>query len=191
MRAGLLILLWLILMAVAILGPWLGGSPTLGDDLTRFTVRVSVLYYAIAVGGMLVRIRCGWVRIAWTLGWLAYLIHLGMAFHYYHHWSHVEAMRHTQERSGFGEGVFVSHAFTLLWTADVLSWRLAPRWHETRSRWIGIALHAFMAFIVFNATVVYETGLIRWAGVAMFTGMAAIWFAFRVRAVDRRRERET
>jgi hypothetical protein len=38
-----------------------------------------------------------------------------------------------------------------------------------------------MAFVVFNGTVVYETGFIRWAGVVAFTllGMLAGWRLFR------------
>jgi hypothetical protein len=34
-----------------------------------------------------------------------------------------------------------------------------------------------MAFIIFNGTVVYETGMIRWAGLAMFglLGTAGLW----------------
>jgi hypothetical protein len=114
-----------------------------------------------------------------------------MAFEHYHHWSHAEAMRHTQERSGFGAGIFASHLFTLLWTADVLSWWLSPVWHSTRPRWIGWMLHAYMAFIVFNATVVYETGLIRWAGAAMFVALPVLAFRVRASIPPAQRERKT
>ena len=181
MRAAALATGWLILMAAVLLGPWLADSPTLGDNLTRNTIRVALLYYAVAIGGMLAGNRCRWVRVSWTLGWLAYLVHLGMAFHFYHHWSHAEAMRHTQDRSGYGEGIYASHLFTLVWTADVLAWWLVPAWYRHRPRWIGWALHGvrgFMAFIVFNATVVYETGFIRWVGVAMFVGFLLLCLRF-------------
>jgi hypothetical protein len=189
--ALVLVAIWIALLTATAFGPSLGGSPTLGDDLTRFTVRVSLLYYAIAVAGMLARVRCGWVRICWTLAWLAYLVHLAMAFEHYHHWSHAEAMRHTEKRSGYGEGIFASHFFTLLWTADVLSWWIGPAWHEGRPKWIEWALHVYMAFVVFNATVVYETGFIRWAGAAMFVGLLLLAFRVRVTQSVSRRERET
>ena len=36
------------------------------------------------------------------------------------------------------------------------------------------ALHGFMLFVIFNAMVVFESGLIRWAGVAMVVWLAAV-----------------
>jgi len=36
-------------------------------------------------------------------------------------------------------------------------------------------LHAFMVFIIFNGTVVYETGFVRWAGVALLTILGILW----------------
>jgi hypothetical protein len=32
-----------------------------------------------------------------------------------------------------------------------------------------------MVFVIFNGTVVYESGTIRWAGLAMFAVLAAVW----------------
>jgi hypothetical protein len=96
-----------------------------------------------------------------------------------HHWSHAHAVQHTQERSGFGEGIYVSHFFSLVWTLDVLWWWLAPAGYARRSPWLDRPLHAFMAFIIFNGTVVFESGLIRWAGAGMFAvlGGAFVWRA--------------
>ena len=98
-----------------------------------------------------------------------------MAFHFYHHWSHAAAVRHVHERSGFGEGIYVSHAFTLLWTLDVAFWWLPAMSYAVRSPWIDWSLHGFMAFIVFNSTVVYEQGFIRWAGVILFVVLGVLW----------------
>jgi hypothetical protein len=39
-------------------------------------------------------------------------------------------------------------------------------------RW---ALHAFMAFMIFNGTVIFETGWIRWAGAALFVALGTLW----------------
>ena len=106
-------------------------------------------------------------RVSWTLAWAAFVVHVAMAFHHAHRWSHAEAFRHVEESSGFGPGIFVSYAFTLIWTWDVLRWwargpaARPPRW------WLG-----FMLFVTFNATVVYEAGFIRWAGLAMFAALA-------------------
>jgi hypothetical protein len=96
-------------------------------------------------------------------------------FHHYHHWSHADAVEHTEAVSGFGRGIYVSHLFTLVWTADVLSWWLQSARRALRPSWIDWLLHGFMAFVIFNATVIYETGPIRWAGLTLFTGLAGVW----------------
>ncbi|HKI31688.1 MAG TPA: hypothetical protein VKA46_07460 [Gemmataceae bacterium] len=187
---ALAFLVWAVLLALVLVLPSLTASPTAGDDLTRHTVRLSLLYYAAALTLML-RLRpheclgkSGWgplARWCWTLAWAAFFVHLAMAFQYVHHWSHEDAVRHTREVSGLGEGVYISDLFALLWTADVAAWWLRPAWYARRSPWVGRILHGFMLFIVFNATIVYETGLIRWAGVALFAWLAAVWATGRLR----------
>jgi hypothetical protein len=172
--------LWIALLGFLFAVPYWRNSPTLSDDLTRYTVRLSLLYYAAAMGLVLAGgerddVPARLARLFWTLAWAAYLIHLATAFHYYHHWSHADAVEHTREVSGLGEGIYVSHAFTLVWTLDVAWWWLRPEARARRSRWLGWLLYGFMAFIVFNGTVVYETGLIRWAGVGMFVGFALVY----------------
>src|SRR5262249_39048481 len=161
--------------AIILMTPHAVQSPTLGDDLTRFTVRLALLYYGVAASFQLLLRPADWLarsvlgrlaRWCWTLGWLAYLIHLAMAFHYYHHWSHANAVKPTHDVSGVGEGIYVSHLFTLAWTADVVWWWRRPEGYAVRPPWVGWLLHGFMLFMIFNATVVYEHGLIRWAGLA-------------------------
>jgi hypothetical protein len=176
----LLSVVWAMLLGLVFFVTRYISSDDIGDFLTRNTVRVALLFYLIAVVLMLRMDRLGWgavtiagkaARVCWTLGLLAYMIHLAMAMHYYHGWSHAEAMRHVDEVSGFGPGIFMSHLFTLLWTVDATWWWLAPDGYSIRSVWLGRVLHGFMAFIIFNGTVVYETGFIRWAGVLMFVLM--------------------
>jgi hypothetical protein len=178
---ALVVLLWALLLALVLAWPSLAASPTAGDDLTRNTVRLSLLCYAAALTLMIRRPGDRLARWCWTLAWAAFVVHLGMAFHHYHHWSHDDAVRHTRAVSGFGEGIYISHLFALAWTADVAAWWLRPAWYARRSPWVGRALHGFMLFVVFNATIVYETGLIRWAGVALFVWLAAAWMATRLR----------
>jgi hypothetical protein len=166
--------------------PGLLHSPDLGGDLTRHTIRLSLLYYGIAAS-LLPWLRrdefrtcTGWGRLArwcWTFAWATYLVHLAMAFHYYHHWSHADAVSHTQERSGFGAGIAVSHLFTLAWTIDVAWWWSLPDRYGNRPAWVGWCWHGYMVFVIFNATVVYEQGLIRWAGLCLLAWLAAVQVA--------------
>ncbi len=155
-----------------------------GDDLVRFSVRLALLYYGIAACLMLTLLPQEWFPLVrrgqvargfWCAAYLTYLIHLAMAFHYYHHWSHADAMEHTREVAGVGEGIYVSHLFTLLWGADVVFWLASPRGYAHRRPWIGWLLHAFMVFIIFNGTVVYEVGFIRWAGIVLLAILGIVW----------------
>src|SRR5690349_16809816 len=100
---------WIISLTVLLSTPYLTGSPTLGNDLTRNTVRLTLVYYAGAASLMVLLRqgdwaagsgRCRLARCGWTLAWAAYLVHLAMAFHHYHHWSHAEAVAHTRSVSG-------------------------------------------------------------------------------------------
>jgi hypothetical protein len=175
--------LWLVLLAALVAQPVLTDSTTLGSDLIRNTIRQALLYYAPAAALLLLSRPADWqsfsprirlARCCWSLSCLAYLIHVALAFHYFHRWSHDHAMAHTQEVAGWAEGIFVSHFFTFIWTADALSWWLWPRWYALRSAWIDRALHCFMAFVIFNGSVVFEGGLVRWAGLVMFIGLAAL-----------------
>jgi hypothetical protein len=76
-------------------------------------------------------------------------------------------MRHVEERSGFGPGIFLSYLFTLAWTADAAWWWLNPDSYAHRAGWTGVALHSYLFFMAFNATVVFETGPVRWGGLAL------------------------
>jgi hypothetical protein len=159
-----------------------------GDLLIRNTVRLSLLWYLAAICLMFflrpadwaIETPRGWTaRWCWTWGLICFLVHLAMAFHYFHHWSHSHAFERTKQVSGVGEGIYVSYLFTLLWAADVAYWWLWPERYATRARWIGRVLQAFMLFIVINGTIVFETGAIRWAGALGLVLLAAVWWMAR------------
>jgi hypothetical protein len=169
---------------------WLSAAVAVepGEILTRNTVRLSLAWYALALC-MMIRLTavdwtaataaCRLARWCWTWALVSFLVHLAMAFHYYHHWSHADAFEHTREVSGYGEGIYMSYLFTILWIVDVIWWWAQPERFARRSPWIDRALHAFMLFIVFNGMVVFESGLIRWAGLLLFTALLAVWLAAR------------
>ena len=106
-----------------------------GDALTRNTVRLSLAWYAmglclmmrLAAGDWSARTTRGrFARDCWTWALVCFLVHLAMAFHFYHHWSHAHAFERTRQVSGVGEGVYISYLFTALWAADVACWWLRP-----------------------------------------------------------------
>jgi hypothetical protein len=147
------------------------ASPNLADELIRNTIRLALLLYVVALTATL---RGKPMRWLWTLALFVYLLHVAAAFHFAHGWSHAAAVEHTRQISGVGEGIFVNHLFTLLWTADVFWWWLWPDKYAGRSVWFDRGLHSFMLFVIFNATVVFETGATRWVGLALLGWLLAV-----------------
>lgn len=156
-----------------------------GELLTRNTIRVALAWYFAALGLMMRLDQCGWraatplgrlARWCWTWAVTCFLVHVALAFHFYHHWSHQAAFERTRRISDFGEGIYFSYLFALAWTADAFCWWLAPIRYAARSSWIDRLLHGFMLFMVFNGMIVYETGPIRWAGIVLFAALLLAWF---------------
>jgi hypothetical protein len=113
-----------------------------------------------------------WFRLArgtWVLGLLLLCLHILVTFELLLRWSHTDAVEHTRRTAGVGEGIYVNYLFLLTWTADATWLYLHPSSYVHRPRWLGCSIHGFLAFIVFNSTVVYGTGGLRWG--------AAVWFA--------------
>lgn len=124
-------------------------------------------------------------RLVSTLGALVMLLHVALAFHFVHHWSHAEAVAHTARvthaKLGYpvGFGVWFNYLFVALWAADVAwSW-IAPRAYARRPRLVTILLFGYLAFIAFQSTVVFETGLVRLAGAALTLLLLVVWAARR------------
>jgi hypothetical protein len=91
-------------------------------------------------------------------------------------------------RSGFGYGILFSHAFTLIWTADVVWWWLMPASYLQRPRWLSAVIHGYLFFIVFQSTIVFGSGLVRWGAVIGCLLLALIWLGKRSREVNPRQK---
>jgi hypothetical protein len=162
-----------------------------GQAATVWTVRAAVALYAV---GLALRANAparrpwlGRARLAWTLGFVAFLLHVGCAFHFYHHWSHAAAYEATARQAAavtglaWGGGLYANYLFALVWGADVGWWWAAPAGYTGRSRWLEWAVQGFLAFIAFNATVVFAAGPVRWLGLtaALLVAAGLAWRAIR------------
>jgi hypothetical protein len=152
-----------------------------GDAWIRNTARIALLWYWAAILSKLIRNNPASpnlqdfdraTRWFWTWGAIVYLIHVLVAFHFYHHWSHAKAFDHVAHASRFGEGIYVSYFFTVLWTVDAGWWWASPQSYVQRPVWISRMIHVFMLFIVVNATMIFETGIVRIMGAAMLASFA-------------------
>jgi hypothetical protein len=153
-----------------------------GELLTRSTIWLSIVFYAIGCVMLCVRHRDRWVRLAWTIGCAALLAHFICAFQFYHSWSHqlayVETARQTAEvfAINWGGGLFINYAVASVWTADVVWWWMAGlESYRRRAWWVTLLWHGFLIFIIFNATVVFKHGLVRWIGLLISMGLCLSW----------------
>ena len=157
----------------------------MGEPLTHWTIRLALVCMVLRVAGQL---RYGaapwwfaWSRSIWTLGCMLFVLHVAAAFAFYHHWSHADALETTAQRTEemlgfrFGEGIYFSYLFTLLWIGDVVWQWIAPQGYRQRSIWLAAPLLAYMVFIAFNGAVIFEGGLTRWIGIPVTAALAIAW----------------
>ncbi len=128
---------------------------TMQDLLVRGSAWLSFVFYIATYVVWLRRQQLSRVRWCWTVAWLIFAVHVGLAFHLVHHWSHAAAWEATAQQSGVGEGLYFNYATLLIWGADVVRCWLAP---QTALRWYVRLFHLLLCFMWLNATVFFATG---------------------------------
>lgn len=168
----------------------------LGVLLTTWTIRLALVGYVAYVGGGLVSFwsnRPHLGRLVWSVACGLFVVHVACAFHFYHRWSHAVAWEttaaETKQQLGFafGDGIYFSYLFLLLWVLDVLwLWTSGSRpgcaaqsatavpQSSNKTPWWRVWVHVFLFFIALNGAVVFESGPTRWAGFAAIMGLAAL-----------------
>jgi hypothetical protein len=122
----------------------------------------------------------GRIRWAHTIAWGLCLLHVAIAFHVGHAWSHGAAFDHTERVSGFGPGIFVNYLFVMVWTGDVLWAWINLDSYLGRAGWVNWLVLGFMGFVVFNAAVVFGSGMQRWASLLFLVIPALlVWSCWR------------
>ncbi len=139
-------------------------------DLTKTSFRAILLSFAIEFRTLRM------IRWYWTLGLICYLVHVAVAFHYFHQWSHGVAVEYTQRTSGFGSGIYASYLFSLVWLADVLTAWMSQQKYANRNRFQTYTIHLFLLFMVFNGAIVFASGPTRWISLAVFCGILAYFW---------------
>ena len=157
--------------------------PPSPSPLVVLTIWTALLLYVAGEYGRTRRPVAAWARPVWLLGAAAYLAHVAAAFATHHGWSHAAAYAYTASRTeallglAWGGGLWVNYAFTVLWTAEALWWRMRPASYARRSRvWMPAVRGAFL-FMIVNGAVVFVDGAGRWLGVAIVAALLAIWRA--------------
>ena len=158
-----------------------------GAALISASVRLALLCYAATVAGRLLGFRGRKIRFLWTVGCLLFIVHVAAAFHYVHHWSHQAAVRTTATETrqllgvAFGEGLWFSYVFVLLWLADAVWWWSSATSYLQRPRWLNLALHGYLLFIAFNGAVIFEAGPTRLFGL-LITPLLLVMMILKLRS---------
>jgi hypothetical protein len=157
-----------------------------GEWLTRVTIWITLGGYFTGEAARLVsRGRPRWeslARWAWTAGALSLLVHVAFAFHFYHAWSHEAAWRETARQTmavtgmDWGGGLFINYVLMAAWLADAAWWWRGFEAYRRRPKLWTTVWHGFLLFIVFNATVVFKAGWLRWIGLALCVALVLLWW---------------
>ncbi len=151
----------------------------MGELLTRITIWAALAGYALGATYLLPSRGRRW---AWTVGCLCLVVHVIFAFNYYHDWSQASAYadtaRQTAEVAGisWGGGLYINYVLIVAWIMDVVWWWVWPDGYRNRPRLLNIIWQGFLIFIIFNATVVFKTGALRWIGLSLCTGILIHWW---------------
>lgn len=109
-------------------------------------------------------------RWVWTLGAVAFMVHVAAAFHLVYGWSHSAALqetaRQTAELTGWrsGAGLYLNYLFLALWLFEVGWWWVRPAGYARRPPAVALGAQAFQVFMVLNGAVVFGHGPVRWLG---------------------------
>src|SRR4051812_10499094 len=107
------------------------GAPAMDTPVSSMlihtTAGVSLVLYAIA---LLLRLRgtSSAATIIWAAAFMFLVIHVALAFHHVHHWSHRDAFDATARQTaevfgvGWGGGIFANYALLVVWAVEVLNW---------------------------------------------------------------------
>ncbi|MFK7821044.1 MAG: hypothetical protein AB8G99_20175 [Planctomycetaceae bacterium] len=164
----------------------------MGEFLTRAFVWIALLGYSVSSVRQLNQMSPTATRRWWVMGAVAFVLHVAFAFHVFHDWSHVAALKETAKQTkeltgvSSGSGLYLNYVFTLIWVVDAIWWHVVG--HERyarRVKWVPIAIHVFFIFMIVNGAIVFGKGPVRWYGgvlvAMMLVAMMLVAFILRKR----------
>jgi len=144
----------------------------IGGFLIRWSARLAMLLlflgFSLRLATYQRTVPESFIRWVWTCGCAVFLFHVAVAFHFAHGWSHqaayVTTALQTRDATGrdWGGGLYANYAFAVVWLVDVAWWWMAPKSFLMRNRAVTWTINGFLAFMAFNASVVFARGAMRW-----------------------------
>ena len=168
----------------ALMGPTASDS---SDPRIRDSAFAVVIMWPVAAAGLLLhRINPAKfaaartsVRFLYSFVFSLMILHIAVAFHLGHAWSHDAAYEHTERAGGFGAGVYVNEFFLLLWLVELIWMWSSFDSYLRRPAWLNALILGFMGFIYINAAFVFATNFTRI--VSAFAMAVSCCFVWRVR----------
>ena len=155
------------------------------SPVVALTIWTALALYVAGEFGRARRPPAAWARQVWLLGGLVYLGHVAAAFGIHHDWSHAAAYAYTAARTDayfgldWGGGLWVNYAFTVIWVAEGLWWRLAPAHYARRPPALTTAVRGVFLFMIANGAVVFVSGPRRVLGIGILGALLWIWWTGR------------
>ncbi|MDQ3172027.1 MAG: hypothetical protein M3Q55_18015 [Acidobacteriota bacterium] len=118
-------------------------------------------------------------RLVWTAGAVLLAIHIAIAFHTRHAWSHdaayVTTARQSEALTGVaaGWGLYLNYLLLVVWLADAAWWWLRPSAYVRRNRTVEAAVFSFFLFMMVNGAIVFAVTPMRWFGVVCVAAVLA------------------
>lgn len=154
--------------------------------LTKLWIWISLFAYAVsAVVYLLSRGKQNWDKLArflYTAAFVTLVIHVAFAYHYFHHWNQESVYRETARQTAevfgwnWGGGLYVNYAFMLGWLADLIWWWRGIDRYRARPKAYASVWQVFLLFIIFNATFVFASGILRWLGLGLCLTLCFLWW---------------
>ena len=154
--------------------------------LTRWTIRIALLHYVASVGALTASLASAGVTPRGAAGMdgglRISLAAYGRGFSLLSR-AGVTGPRTRRRRrilkssldGRSASGVYFNYLFAAVWTADVWSWWCSDiALPLSRARWLHWVVHGFLLFMVFNATVTFGEGDLRWVAAVMFLVLLGI-----------------
>jgi hypothetical protein len=158
----------------------------MADELTRWTAWLAMAAFGVASALCLRQTPDQpapgrQARRLWTAACVLLWIHVACAFQFRHHWSHAEAYAYTARQTAefvgldWGGGLYFNYLLLVVCAGDSAWWWIGPRSYQARPAIVGRLRGGFVAFMAFNAAVVFGSGVLRWMALAGFVVLG--WWA--------------
>ena len=137
------------------------------DFLIQWSIRVSVimvysrLIYRLWQGNSEQTHQHRHEYYLWLAGFLLLVLHVGLSFHFVHHWHHSNAWNRTATETENligvrrGDGIWANYLMLTLWGMDLFRLHKAKKSVRVPSLAVDRTVAIFIGFMFINATVVF------------------------------------